>query len=366
MKFLRIFPFIATLLLLGFSSCNEDIDYSGDFEETAIVYGLLNQADSIHYIKVTRAFGGSNNSIEVAQIADSSYFKYIDVVVDEVINNVVTRSWTLDDTLLLNKEEGVFYSPEQKVYYFKTATANPLVTTATYKLRATINNGEFIVKGETKLIEDMSITNPNINAAFTWGYTAATNVYNNSTVEINPGTSQILDSRIKVFFNEYFNGVPVEKSFTWKLGELSGSQIGATSASFYASGKTFFELMRDNVTNDPTITKRELSRIQLIVTGGSEDLNKYILLNKPSSGLAQNKPTFTNLSASDGRRVVGLFSARNTIIQEKPEWKPVLPYYRAIDGASIRELCTGGITGMLLFCSDHPNDILAGESYVCQ
>jgi len=365
MKFLRLFPFVATILLLGISSCNEDIDYNGDFEETAIVYGLLNQADSIHYIKITRAFGGSNNSIEVAQIADSSYFTNIDVVVDEVINNVVTRSWTLDDTLLVNKEEGVFYSPEQKVYFFKTGTSNPLVTTATYKLRATVNNGEFIVNGETKLIENLTIINPNINAAFTWGYTSATNVYATSNIKINPGTCQVLDARIKVYFDEYFNGIPTEKSYTWKLGELSGSEIGATQASFYASGKTFFELMKNNVTNDPTITKRELTRIQLLVTGGSEDLNKYILLNKPASGLAQNKPTFTNLTATDGRRVVGLFSARSTIIQEKPEWKPVLPYYRAMDAASIKELCIGAITGPYLFCSDHPNDIAAGESFIC-
>src|SRR3990167_5736058 len=326
MKIFRLFPLVVGLLTLGLTSCNEDIEYDGDFKETAIVFGLLDQADSVHYIKITRAFGGGNNSLEVAQIADSSYFQNIYVVVDEVIGGAVTRSWTLDDTILENKAPGVFYNPDQKVYYFTTTDANPLVTNATYKLRATVNNGEFIVYG---------------------------------------GTSEVLDVRIKIFFDEYRAGVPTEKSFTWKLGELNGSQINAGNTPFYANGQIFYELIRDNCTNDPTIDDRQLSRIQIITTGGADDLNKYILLNKPSSGLAQNKPTFTNITTSDGRRAIGLFSARSTVVQEKPEWVNALPYYRAIDNNSTKELCTGPITGSYLFCSDHPSDIAAAVSYIC-
>jgi hypothetical protein len=364
MKILRLFPLITAILVLSLSSCNEDIEFDGDFEETAIVFGLLNQADSIHYIKITRAFGGSNNSLEVAQIPDSSYFQDIEVVVDEVINNTITRSWTLGDTILTNKVPGVFYSPEQKVYYFKTEPGSPLVTNATYKFHATVNNGEFTVYGETQLVQSVAISNPSQNAALAFATSnVSQNGYNSAPIHINPGTSQVLDMRMVVTFEEYFNNVPVQKSFTWKLGELSGEQITAGSTPFYAYGKTFYELIRDNATNDPTITKRELVGIRLIATGGTSDLNKYILLSKPSSSLAQNKPTFTNLSTSDGRRAIGLFSARSSVSQYKPEWVNALPYYRAIDNNSTKELCTGPITGSLLFCSDHPADM--STSYYC-
>jgi hypothetical protein len=364
MKILRLFPLFTGMLVLALSSCKEDIDYAGDFEETAVVYALLNQADSIHYVKITRAFGGANNSLEVAQIPDSSYFQQIDVVVEEVIGGNVARTWTLGDTLLLNKAPGVFYNPEQKVYYFKTAPNAPLLTSATYKLRATVNNGEFTVYGETKLVTGLAISSPSQNAAFTFATSnVSQNGYTNSGIHINPGNCQVLDVRLEVAFDEYFNGVPQQKSFTWKLGELSGSEITPSSSPFYANGKIFYELIRDNVTDDVTIDKRELAGMRLIVTGGSEDLNKYILLNKPSSTLAQNKPTFTNLSTSDGRRVVGLFSARSTVSQFKPEWVNASPYYRAIDVNSVKELCTGQITGGLLFCSDHPAD--QNTSYYC-
>jgi len=361
MKMLRLFPLLTGLLVIVLTSCKEDIDFNGDFQETAVVYGLLNQADSIHYIKITRAFGGSNNSLEVAQIPDSSYFPQIEVIVDEVINNNVTRSWTLGDTLLTNKQEGVFYSPDQKVYYFKTTSAAPLVANAKYKMRANVNNGEFIVYGETNLVKDLSITVPAQFAAFTFA-TANVNLngYANSGIHINPGTSEVLDVRLEIAIDEYFNGVPQQKLITWKIGELSGDQITGTSSPFNANGKTFYQIIRDNVTNDPSINKRQLAGIRLTATGGTEDLNKYILLNKPSSTLAQNKPSFTNLSTSDGRRAVGLFSARSAVSQYKPKWTGP---YRAIDASSMKELCAGQITGGLFFCSDFAAD--ANTPYFC-
>ena len=47
----------------------------GDFKETAVVYGLLDQSDSVHYVKINRAFIGPGNSLEFAQIPDSNYFE---------------------------------------------------------------------------------------------------------------------------------------------------------------------------------------------------------------------------------------------------------------------------------------------------
>lgn len=370
---LRLFPLLAAFTaLLAMTSCKEDIEFNGEFEETAVVYGLLDQADSIHYIKITRAFGGSNNALEVAQIEDSSYFTDIVVVVDELVNGSVARSWTLDDTTLTNKEEGVFYSPDQKVYYFKTTPGQPLIATASYRLTATINGGEYVVKGTTQMVQNMTIANPNQNAALSFATAnVSQNGYNTQLFYVNSGNAERIDLRMKVYFDEYKNGVPTEKSFTWKLGELNGNEItpGANTP-FYGPGTTFYTLVKQNVTDDPLIDKRELSRVQIIATGGTEDLNQYILLNKPSSSLAQSKPTFTNLTAVDAngqeRKVLGLFSARATVIQEKPEWVNALPYYRAIDNNSTKELCAGTITGALLFCSDHPSDVSQGLPYVCQ
>jgi hypothetical protein len=89
--------------LLGLSSCNEKIDLLGDYQETAVVYGLLDHADSLHYIKITRAFIGPGSAVDLAQISDSSYFNQVNATVTEFIGGVVTRTWILKDTIVTNK-----------------------------------------------------------------------------------------------------------------------------------------------------------------------------------------------------------------------------------------------------------------------
>ena len=42
------------LVLFSFNSCKEDIELVGDFKETAVIYGLLDQSDSTHIIKINR------------------------------------------------------------------------------------------------------------------------------------------------------------------------------------------------------------------------------------------------------------------------------------------------------------------------
>lgn len=369
------------------TSCKDDIDFAGDHVETPVLFGLLDKNDSLHYVKLTRTFGGSNNSIDVALIADSSYFQNAEIVVEEWAslppNNVFTkvRSWILKDTVLTNKVAGAFYSPNQKVYYFQTQAynalnqpaigdQNPLVALkdeATYKIIANINGGQIVVNGETKLVTGMSIASPSSNGNYSFVKTVnGVKEYNGASLKCNNGNAQVIDARIQFFFNEYYGSTPVEKSFTWKVGEYNGDAVQGTTSSFSANGETFYQLVSQNCTNDPTITKRQMTSIRLIMTGGSEDLNKYILVNQPSSSLAQNKPTFTNLTRTDGGPVIGLFSSRMTTKQDKAVFNPSLPNQRAMDYLSTKELCSGPITGLLLFCSSNPVDINNSESWACQ
>ncbi|PIE87318.1 MAG: hypothetical protein CSA03_00755, partial [Bacteroidetes bacterium] len=151
--------FSALLILtsiLALQSCKEDIDLIGEFEETAIVYGILDKADSVHMIKVNRAFIGPGNSIEIAGIPDSNYFDNVLVTVEERVQGVLQRSWTLMDTLIDNKDEnGIFYAPEQLLYYFETPPSSPLLDDAVYRLNIDINNGQFEVTGETGIVSGL-------------------------------------------------------------------------------------------------------------------------------------------------------------------------------------------------------------------
>jgi hypothetical protein len=351
----------------------------GDFKETAVVYGLLDQSDSVHYVKINRAFIGPGNSLEFAQIPDSNYFESADATISEFVNGSLVREWTLRDTLIENKEtNGVFYAPQQKVYYFvtrrcqangnqqlnSTNPADPLHSlneNATYKLHVSINGGQFEVDGETQLVKD--ITSPSVDpVAFRYDYIENDGSYAFNALKVNCGNAHVLNTTLEITFAEIQTGVDTTiKSFKWNLGE--SDVIPGGSKSFTMPGETFFNLIKSNCSSNPLIDKRKFVSIRALMTGGSEDLYNYTLINKPSNSLAQNKPTFTNLTVSEGFRVVGLFSSRYTYDVLKTYINPFNNSLRMLTLESVIELCQGPITGDLSFCSHHPADL--GTSYYC-
>ena len=346
---------LCSVLLL--SSCKDDINITRSGTETAVVYGLLNASENTHYIKINKAFISDGNSLEIAKIPDSNYFSNVVAKVSEYKNNALLRSWTLYDTIIENKEQGIFYYPYQKVYKFTTTSAAPLRTDCIYHLDIDINNGAFSVHSETELIKDIKIVAPSQNGSYIF---ATSNIaqygYGQPTVSAEKGTAAFGALRLFITFEEFRGTNVTEKSFIWNVAEVSADETASKSKiEARASGQIFYEKMKENVTNDPTITKRRLKSITFEATGGSKDLADYIALNKPSSSIAQNKPIYSNLTATNGRKAIGIFSSRGTARQEKQRWSNFgSAFLKAIDMNSMKELYEGGITGGLLFCDDNP------------
>ncbi len=378
LQFIKIL--VIGIVLFSSNACSEKVNLTGDFKETAVIFGLLNHADSLHFIKITRAFIGPGSALDLAQIPDSSYFNQVDATVQEVVNGNVTRTWTLKDTIVTNKNtNGAFYAPEQKVYYFKTkpttgggtiqTSPNPLLTSlnpdATYRLRAVINNGEFEVTGQTTLVKGLATNTSSQNFTFKFADNTGTLISSGFAVS-NTGNSFVVNASMGIKIAEFKGTTFTEKTIPWTLGEAD--VLPNTSRTFSAVGQTFYEIIRDNVTNDPQITKRTFSGLEISITAGAEELYNYMTVNKPSSSLAQSKPTYTNLSVTNGKRVVGIFSSRQTLSFYKPFFVSAQQaFIRAIDKNSTRVLCIGTITGNLLFCSNHPGDNVATnpEPYAC-
>ncbi|MFN5418270.1 MAG: hypothetical protein ACK5B9_14530 [Flavobacteriia bacterium] len=369
MKNSNIYLSFLVLFSLILGSCSEEIKPSTDGKQTAIVYALLNANDSIHYVKINRAMDASGDLSQSALIPDSSYFDQVDATVTEVIGGVVKRTWILKDTMIENKEAGAFYYPLQKVYYFKTSSADPLLvgTTTIYKLEANINNGEFAVKGETALVGGLTITAPSDIASFPFvSNNFAQDGYSYGTVSYNPGNCKKVEIFFDIEFEEYDNATLLNtKKVQWKIADLSSDdELWAKPQN--AFGQTFYELIAQNVTKDnPAINKRKLKGINIRMYGASDVYEKYVLVNKPSSSLAQNKPTYTNLTASNEMRVFGIFTSSTNVERYKDAWKYAggASYYTCLNTNSMRQLCDGAITGQYMFCSDNPVD--SGQSFFC-
>ena len=361
---------VASLLMFFFIACSEEIDLSPDGKETAIVYALLDQVDSIHYVRINRAFYGGSNALEIAQIPDSNYFKQVEAYIYEVKNGDTIRTWKLRDTLLNNKDaNGVFFAPQQKLYYFKTEKLNPLqaINNVNYVLNVSLENKRFNVTGKTSLIRNAKIGNPASDGnSFSF---ASNNVaqfgYNSTSINLSPGTSSAMNVSLDIYIKEFKGTESTIKKINWDLGKTYNSNSYNTASAVSASGEDFYKKIASHCT-DLTVSKRQLYRIDINTMFCSSDFIEYEKSLKPSSSLAQSKKEYTNLTASNGMRVKGIFSSRNNIIVQKLPFKQysLTYYYLAINQSSMKELCNGQYTGFLNFCSDVPTD--SKETFFCK
>ena len=127
---MKIIRFILTLycFVLVLDSCSTKVDLYAEYKDIPIVYAMLNPKSDTNYVKITRAFCGSNdnfiNANDVALIADSSnYPGKLDAHIVELKSShdnyyePTGRIIALDTITLHGKETGVFYAPDQTFYY---------------------------------------------------------------------------------------------------------------------------------------------------------------------------------------------------------------------------------------------------------
>ncbi len=366
------FLLISFVAVLGFSiqSCKEEITLSTAYKETPIIFGLLDQNETIQYIKINRGFIGPGNAFDIAQIPDSSYFENVSGKVEELFNNQVVYTWELRDTLLDSKStDGVFFAPQFKAYYFMT-DSHPLDPNKSYRLTVDINEGKLTVVGETQLVKNFAPTvgnggtslNPT-NASLR--FAKDPNEYISTTIICDAGSAFFGNISLSFRISEYRGTDSTHIEIPWNVNETTTANSKLTAV---AQGSTFYNKIKDGITNDNTITRRNFEGFTVTFTGGSQELYNYILVNQPSTSLTQSKPTFTNLTVTDGYSVVGIFSARNKVSFYKPFFIGTNANLRCLDNNSTRELCEGIIPGFgALFCSQHPGDnsLTNPKSYAC-
>ena len=352
------FIFSLTFLALTLFSCKEEVDINTEYKDTPIIYGLLDQSEDLHFIKINRGFIGPGNALDFAKIPDSNYFENVTGKVDEIIGGQVARSWSLRDTLLNDKQtNGAFFGPQYKAYYFSTLNEESLKTEATYRLYVDINNGKLQVTGETQLVSGFAENVPISSLTSSLKFVKLPGEFTAQSVIFSKGNSAFANANFDILISEYRGTQKDTIVIPWKLfeGETSGNQYGTS-----AQGQSFYEIIKAGLTNDNTITKRNLEGIRVNLTGGSTDFFNYVSVSKPSSSLSQNKSTFTNLKVTGDHQVIGLFASRKTVSFYKPfinlNTSGNQTSFRCIDKNSTRELCQGTSLINFLFCSQHVND----------
>ncbi len=339
----------ALLAILAFtlSSCESKININADYSTTPIIFGLLDHADSVHYIKITKTFLGEGNNFEFAKVADSSYFRNVSAKVVELYQGAETgREWSLKDSTINTKADGVFYNPSQKVYVFYE---NDLKEDHEYKLIANLNEGEHQIDATTSMIDGFKYNLFNLsklnfaalNASQTGNYKIAKIYYDEAlnaqryqTYFVFTIRETYADNSTKLvklkWINSVYNGINDE--------DINPDNPKDQIVTF--SGEGFYQFIQSQLEVDENVTRRELVQSKLVTEIAHKELVRYMDISEPSSSLAQSTPLFTNVNGG-----LGIFSSRHISEIENIE----------MVSTSIEELCTGQYTTLLRFCSSDPS-----------
>jgi hypothetical protein len=306
--------FLIILLAGLFSSCETDFDVTADYEDVTIVYGLLDPGDSVHYIKINKAFLGEGNLLDYAAIEDSNtYQNELSVKLIELNGSDVVREFMLDTTTVYNKEDGVFYHPKQTVY--TTGEDNKVFLSEDYTYKIRIENPALnkVITAETELIKDFSIIKPAINSLFYPTIHIPNNENDNEISWYSAEYGKLY--QVVIYFKFYevdnsgdstlrtlrWNKFTTAKSMDDDGGELMREQF---------QNNSFYDFVEANVPYEDQEKENEVSVrhaewINFEITVASEDFNTYVEVYKPSSSLNQYTPEFTNIENG-----IGLFTSR--------------------------------------------------------
>lgn len=306
------------LLMIGVSSCETDIDVNAEYKDIPVVYGMINPEDTVHYIKINKAFLGEGNALDLA--ANANNFNYaigeLDVVVEEYNKDNLVKSYVLIRTENeIPKVPGIFDNSTNVLYKFIEPSIN---RNNTYKLKIynKVLNKE--ITAETSIVKGTVVSdpvNPGQKFQFWIGTLSAGNT-NNKNISVTTGAN-VGRVNAKLIFNyvEYYtiaSGLDsVHKKVIMPIGETkTTTSLGNESLAWELKGDAFFENIVKNVpANVPFLSHRELSNISLEFSVAGNELSTFMEVSAPSNSVNQDKPSYTNINNG-----IGIFSSRENYI----------------------------------------------------
>lgn len=352
--FSRRSAFVSLLVLVCgvvLTSCRTDFDVYEDAKEIRIVYGILDPADSVQFVRVSTAFQVEGDALQYAAERDLS------------LSGLVVRMTGGDNTWIgeeveVSKDDGIFV-PNQFIYRFVTdgsdADHEMLEGEVRYKLEVGAPDSPGYVTGETTTPAQPRIKGE-LNLVPSSGNSTCLpllyldrkqNVYwaRNSNPNVN--------FELRVYLNFERNGVSQE--VRWGPSDLFNvnkrCNEGSANVCYQFGEKDLLRYFKNFMPEDGSIYTYDTedscvvnpSFLDLLpetmgfeVTSVDEYLSNYMTVNDPkNTDLTNTKPEYTNMSGSID--VVGVFGSKSQDIR----WVLMRPCGEALLGLNGRQLPAG-------------------------
>lgn len=333
-------PLIPALLLTALlaTGCKSDLEVNAPYKNITIVYGLLskNDANDRHYLKINKAFLGEGNAYVYASVPDSTLYADADLQAQvEQLNaeGQVVNTFPVSSEIMDGRDPGIFPYPQHKLYYFDAQ----LDSTSFYRISIVAKGDQLTATTAVAQVPILSagIVNP-LSLPFRV-YDGNAYVNYNITFNSSPNGKRYEVSYRFRWREMYAVGdTSEEKSFTQLAGTVIANTLtGGQPLTVSIPGEGFFQTVAEKVPMTPGVMKRIVTGFDLIWGVGGSDLNTYMQLANPISGVIEERPDYSNVEGG-----FGLVSSRR--------FRYV--YDKLINGSTRTELRFGQYTGHLAFC----------------
>jgi hypothetical protein len=358
-------------LLTIFSSCKTNIDLIGDFEEKALVYGLLDPNDNPsnggagHFIRIQRSFLGEASAFDMAMIPDSSYFDYNTTTVEihritiSGLDTNILESWQLDTVNTQMKEDGVFFGPEQRLYHWD----DDVIAGRTYMLEINNTATGYRAMSVMDMMDDTDYRWNKPNENFIGNFTGLNlkrtdGTYFDFNTEFNTAdNASKYELWLRFYYREVTGTDTVFNELNWNVGRNNFSKtdgIGIQNGNFVLSGEQVFSFIGSNLEPPASGVTRLIGKsyntqagngnkvgpeaFELVMYIAGSDYTDFLDVTGGNTAGLTEAPRYSNIENG-----IGVFSCRT---------RKVFPRLVPNDSDDLQEFIAGQYTGDLQFQTD--------------
>lgn len=328
-----------SLLFIGFmgllaSSCKNDVELNAPYKEIPSIYAVMDPTASEQMVRINKVFLGEGDANLMAKIADSVNYaeNELEVKLERFVNNKkvqASKSRSIyDDSTdiffterMIETQEGSF-NTNQRVYVTNHLLYDEGVYQLTVKNKTTGNS--FTAKSTAVKPVSVATFSP---LGFAPYYPYPANAQQSSYIDYsldNPkpayeirypvNESYLYQLVIRYHINDSIFGQTTERTVDYNAGTHTlkeALKLGSSGTNYIShtfGGAGIFNTIGNAIAKYPSnILGRRLVYMEYIVFSASVEYADYLDYIKPSFGLNQTKPLYSNF---EGKKALGLFTFR--------------------------------------------------------
>ncbi len=357
MKKIALSLSLILVAVVTITSCKNDLNVFSPGKELVSVYGIINTNEPVQNIRINKVFLTEGDANVAA--TDNNTINYdageLTVTLERYNTGSTVKQPTSHGSLkteiiltetVITTPSGAFGN-QQRVYQ----TTDKLYHTGEYKLiiRKTADLTTVIASAQTVVVDSVSTASSAIMPFYYipsnpssypnhGQYNTSTPPYTTQSKYVNYSVPSV-DQTVKIksvlnaktydlvmrfhYVDSLIGGGTIDQSIDFNFNaqqttKLDGSEFITTfkfnTNDFYTN--TASEIAKKATAN---VKNRKADYLEYIVSAGTESLFTFLQVNAPSTTIAQDKPSYSNITNG-----VGIFASRSTSIVTKDLWADFL------------------------------------------